>query len=89
MQQNNNELLDYDLAKEFQQYVFIHKSAIVEAALIKYYRDLQDTGIQLPEFMCETPIQKAQKQLIEILNDKEKFNRMYECVWEEVKWSMP
>lgn len=89
MQQNNNELLDYDLAKEFQQYVFIHKSAIVEAALIKYYRDLQDTGIKLPDFMDESPTQKAQKALIEILNDKSKFNRMYNAVWEEVKWIMP
>lgn len=82
-------LEEMSLEREFENYKFIHKSAIVEAALIKYYRDLQDTGIKLPDFMDESPTQKAQKALIEILNDKSKFNRMYNAVWEEVKWIMP
>lgn len=83
------EIFDYDLAHEFEIYKLLHKQTIVESSLLKFYKDLTHTGINIPEFMQESAEKKARKHLLELLNDREKFNRTYECAWHEFKECLP
>lgn len=85
----NEKILDYDLSKEFEIHKLLHKQRIVESKLEYFYRDMANTGINIPSFMDETPEEKARKQVLLLLNDREKFERTYNCIWEEIKYAMP
>lgn len=80
---------DLTLEREFELYKLIHKTSIVEAKLQCFYKDLINTGVTIPSFMNENAEDKAKKHLLELLDDKDKFNRTYECIWNEIKWSLP
>ena len=77
------------LEKEFNIYRDIHKMSIVEAKLMCFYRDMASTGVTIPNFMDKSIEEKAREHLFNLLNDREKFERTYECVWNEIKWSLP
>lgn len=82
-------ILDYKLAKEFEIYKLLHKTSVVEAKLQCFYKDLVATGLKVANFKDKSPDDKAKEHLFELLNDKDKFNRTYNAIWEEVKWSLP
>jgi hypothetical protein len=81
---------DYTLAREFENYKFIHKSSIVLGSLLKYYNDIASTGVTIPDFMAsESPEDRAKQHYFELLADKNKFNETYEMCWERYKEVLP
>ena len=77
------------LEEEFLNQVFVHKSSIVLGSLLKYYNDIASTGVTIPEFMDETPEEKAQEHYYKLLANKNKFNEMYELCWDRYKELLP
>lgn len=80
---------DLSLEKEFEIYKQLHKVSVVEAQLQVHYNDLAKTGVVLPDFMDKDPNLKAREHLLMLLNDKDKFERTYNSIWESIKYAMP
>ena len=81
---------DYDLAREFSNYVFAHKSKIVLGALLKYYNDVANMGVTIPEFMqARTPEEQAKEHYYKLLENKVEFNKMYDKCWERYGALLP
>ena len=74
------------LEDEFEQYKAVHKLAILKVKIIDYYRTLEQTGINIPDFMRDdTPEKKADKDIKNLLlTDINKFNSLYEKAWGEL-----
>ena len=46
---------ELSLEKEFALFCQLHKTTILQAKITTYYRNLQETGIKIPEFMTVPP----------------------------------
>jgi len=69
------------LEQEFEIYKAEHKYAITLAFLVKYYTDLQSTGVKIPEWLdTDSPIKKAEKHLRQIY-EKGELNNIYEKIY--------
>lgn len=74
------------LEKEFEEYKALHKYSVLKAKIMKYYMDLEEGQINLPDFLRETPENKADRDISELLMfHRDKFNELYERAWEEVR----
>ena len=74
-----------NLEKEFLQSMFIHKYSVLKAKYLKYYEDLQNTGILMPDFLQDgTPEEKADNYIMDILL-KGLLNEKYELAWKEIE----
>lgn len=81
---------DYSLEHEFETYRFLHKSSIVLGCLLKYYNDVANTGVTVPEFMQErTPEEEAKEHYYRLLENRIEFNKMYEKCWEKYGGLLP
>ena len=81
---------DYTLAKEFETYKFLHKSSIVLGSLLKYYNDVANMGVTVPEFMqLRTPEEEAKEHYYRLLENRVEFNKMYEKCWERYGALLP
>lgn len=80
---------DYDLAREFSNYVFAHKSTIVLSALLKYYNDVANSGVTIPDFMRKSPEEEAKEHYYKLLENKVEFNKMYDKCWEKYGGLLP
>lgn len=78
------------LEAEFEIYKTLHKTAILQAKLTNHFRDLNETGIQIPCFMLETPEKRAEKE-VEKLLDKNPlaFESLYLNAWQEYAECLP
>lgn len=77
------------LEREFEEYKALHKFAILKCKMLKYYQDLEEGQVLIPDFMRsdETPAALADKALRALIlrDDKlEKFNRLYELAYQEL-----
>lgn len=80
------------LEREFENFKIGHKSAVIKAVALKYYGDLYDSEINLPEFIEskeDVVERKASNYLLELANDNNRFNKVYENCWERVKEYLP
>ena len=78
------------LEQEFLDQVFVHKSSIVLGTLLKFYNDIANTGVTIPDCMClYTPEERAKQHYFELLADNNKFNETYEQCWERYKEILP
>ena len=77
------------LEQEFEEQVFIHKSSIVLCCLLKFYKDEQETGVNIPEFLDKSPEEKAQEHYFKILANNNKFNDIYNSCWEKYGALLP
>jgi hypothetical protein len=77
------------LEQEFEEQVFIHKSSIVLACLLKFYKDEQKTGVSIPEFLDKSPEEKAQEHYFKLLANNNKFNDVYNNCWEKYGALLP
>jgi hypothetical protein len=77
------------LEQEFEEQVFIHKSTVVLGCLMKFYKDQQETGVSIPEFMDESIEEKAQKHYFKLLANNNKFNDVYNSCWEKYGALLP
>ena len=77
------------LEQEFEDYKFIHKSSIVLGYLLKFYKDEQETGINIPEFLDKTPEEKAQEHYYKLLANNNIFEKVYNGCWEKYGVLLP
>ena len=72
------------LEKEFLERLFIHKYAVLSAKCLKYYEDLQNTGVTIPNFLQDkTPEEQANEYVVDIIL-KGLLNEKYELAWNEI-----
>lgn len=65
------------LEQEFETRKFLHKCNFVKRMLIKFYEDLQGTGANIPSFLNGSNEDLATRRLVDILDDRELFERKY------------
>jgi hypothetical protein len=81
---------ELSLEAEFKIYKDIHKVAILQAKMTNHFRDLQETGIQIPFFMQKSPEQRAEEEVQKLLNkNREAFESLYLGAWNEYAECLP
>ena len=79
-----------DLSKEFELYKQLHKTTILQAKITTYYKNLQETGVRIPEFMTVAAEKLAEKEVINLMCYSPKFfDRLYELAWREYAEYLP
>lgn len=77
------------LEREFEDFKALHKYAIMKVKLVRYFKDLEEGSIQLPDFLRpnDTPEKKADKAIHELVTAPDggaKFNQLYEQAYQEL-----
>ena len=77
------------LEQEFEEFKALHKYAVLKGKLIKYYQDLEENQVLIPDFMRlhETPealADRALKCLVLRRDNLQEFNRLYELAYKEI-----
>jgi hypothetical protein len=81
---------ELSLEFEFNIYKQIHKTTILQAKMTNHFRDLQETGIQLPFFMQKSPEKRAEEEVQNLLEkNKEAFESLYLSAWNEYAECLP
>ena len=81
---------ELSLEKEFALYCQLHKTTILQAKITTYYRNLQNTGIKIPEFMTVPPEKLAEKEVLQLMCYSPKtFDSLYENAWREYAEYLP
>lgn len=83
------QLLQHSLLDEFEQFKTLHKYAVLKAKAVKYYEDLEENSITIPNFMRQglTPENMADAQIRNLLTLPDggvTFNRLYENAYKEL-----
>lgn len=81
--------MELSLEKEFEEFKLLHKAAIIKGVALKYYSDLYDISILPIENKKEIVEKKASDYLIEIMNNDNNFNEVYQNCWERIKELLP
>ena len=72
------------LEREFEAYKQFSRQSLIKVMLRKYYRDLQGTGVQIPEFLLSvTPEQQADSDFNKLMAIGNPFiiNALYETAY--------
>ena len=78
------------IEKEFELYKQLHKTTILQAKITTYYRNLQNTGVKIPEFMTVPPEKLAEKEVLQLMCYSPKtFDKLYEHAWSEYAEYLP
>ena len=81
---------EISLESEFELYKQLHKTTILQAKITAYYRNLNETGIKIPEFMTVPPEKLAEKEVINLMCYSPKtFDSLYEHAWSEYAEYLP
>lgn len=74
------------LEREFEFWKLNHMHDVLFVRMVQYYRDLQSTGVTLPEFMVESPDVLERREMNNILanNDRTYFYNLYEKAYQEL-----
>lgn len=77
------------LEAEFEEYKALHKYAVLKCKLVKYYQDLEQGQVLVPDFLRlhETPealADRALKCLVLRRDNLQEFNRLYELAYQEI-----
>lgn len=81
---------DLSLEFEFNIYKMVHKTTILQAKMTNHFRDLQETGIQIPFFMQKSPEKRAEEEVQNLLEkNKEAFESLYLSAWNEYAECLP
>lgn len=84
--------MEHTLEKEFEDFKIIHKSAIVKAVAMRYYSDLYDSEVNLPECI------KSKEDFVDrqvntymdaLMLDMNEFEKIYNNCWNEVGRYLP
>lgn len=78
------------IEKEFELFKQLHKTTILQAKITTYYRNLQSTGVTIPEFMTVLPEKLAEKEVLQLMCYSPKtFDILYEHAWREYAEYLP
>ena len=81
---------ELSLEKEFALFCQLHKTTILQAKITTYYRNLQNTGIKIPEFMTVPPEKLAEKEVLQLMCYSHKtYDNLYEHAWREYAEYLP
>lgn len=81
---------ELSLEKEFALFCQLHKTTILQAKITTYYRNLQNTGITIPDFMQVPPEKLAEKEVLQLMCYSPKtFDKLYEHAWREYAEYLP
>lgn len=81
---------DLSLEFEFNIYKMIHKTTILQAKMTNHFRDLQETGIQIPFFMQKSPEKRAEEEVQNLLcRNPQAFETLYQGAWQEYAECLP
>ena len=81
---------EISLEKEFALFCQLHKITILQAKRTIYYKNLNETGIKIPEFMTVPPEKLAEKDVLQLMCYSPKsFDRLYELAWSEYAEFLP
>ena len=81
---------EISLESEFELYKQLHKTTILQAKITTYYRNLQNTGITIPDFMQVPPEKLAEKEVLQLMCYSPKtFDSLYEHAWREYAEFLP
>ena len=81
---------EISLECEFELYKQLHKTTILQAKITTYYRNLNETGIKIPEFMTVPPEKLAEKEVLQLMCYSPKsFDKLYELAWREYAEFLP
>ena len=81
---------ELSLEKEFALYCQLHKTTILQAKITTYYKNLQETGTRIPEFMIIPAEKLAEKEVINLMCYSPKsFDRLYDIAWREYAEYLP
>ena len=81
---------ELSLESEFELFKQLHKTTILQAKITTYYRNLQNTGIKIPEFMTVPPEKLAEKEVLQLMCYSPKtFDKLYEHAWSEYAEYLP
>ena len=81
---------EVSLEKEFELYKWMHMTTILQAKITVYYRNLQETGVRIPEFMTIPPEKLAEKEVLQLMCYSPKtFDNLYEHAWREYAEYLP
>ncbi len=81
---------EYSLEYEFFLYKLIHKKSVLTGKLAAYYQIMQETGVNIPFFMQEDPIKKAEAEVNNLFcEDRETFENLYEEAWQQYAECFP
>ena len=78
------------LEREFELYKQLHKTTILQAKITTYYKDMQQAGVTIPDFLLTSPEKLAEKEVINIFcHDQKLFDKLYERAWNEYAEYLP
>ena len=78
------------IEKEFELFKHLHKTTILQAKITTYYRNLQNTGVTISEFMTVPPEKLAEKEVLQLMCYSPKtFESLYEHAWSEYAEYLP
>ena len=78
------------IEKEFELFKHIHKTTILQAKITTYYKNLQSTGVTIPEFMTVPPEKLAEKEVLQLMcYSPRTFDSLYEHAWREYAEFLP
>ena len=81
---------ELSLESEFELYKQLHKTTILQAKIKTYYRNLQNTGVKIPEFMTVPPEKLAEKEVLQLMcYSPRTFDSLYEHAWSEYAEYLP
>ena len=81
---------ELNLESEFELFKQLHKTTILQAKITTYYRNLQNTGVKIPEFMTVPPEKLAEKEILQLMCYSPKtFDKLYEHAWSEYAEYLP
>lgn len=81
---------ELSLEKEFEIYKMVHKTTILQAMMINHFRDLQETGVQIPFFMTKSPEKRADEEIENLLyKNPMAFESLYLGAWQEYAECLP
>ena len=81
---------EVSLEREFELYKWMHMTTILQAKITTYYRNLQNTGVTIPEFMNVPPEKLAEKEVLQLMCYSPKtFDNLYEHAWQEYAEYLP
>ena len=80
------------LEKELQARIFVHRTAVLGAFIMREYMDKKrkdNTGVELPDFIIQKQADEFSNRLMSQAMQDGTFNDMYELAWDNLSESIP
>lgn len=81
---------EISLEREFELYKWMHMTTILQAKMTVHYKNLQETGVRIPEFMTVPAEKLAEREVLQLMCYNPKaFESLYKDAWNEYAECLP